>query len=418
MLDLRFIRENPDVVKKSCKDRGYDCDIDTLLKLDLQWRSMKQESDFLRSKRNKISEEINALKKEGKSAEAKLREAKGIPSKIERIEADMKKIDEQLKNILQRIPNIQDKSVPVGTAEVNKVIREHGSLPKFPFPVKPHWEIGAELGILDLEAAAKIAGAGFYVLKGKGAALQRALVQFMIDFHVKDGFVEINPPNLVNYQTAFGTGNLPKFEQDLYKAGEMYLIPTAEVPVTNLYADEVLEGAELPKKFVAFTQCFRTEAGKHGTETRGIYRLHQFEKVEMVYMCKQEDSFYMLEEMRARAEKLLESLKLPFRTLLLATGDAGFASAKTYDIESWSPYQKKYLEVSSCSNCTDFQARRMNTRYKTKDGARFIHTLNGSGLALPRLLISILENYQQKDGSVLVPDVLHKYTGFDRIEKQ
>jgi seryl-tRNA synthetase len=242
------------------------------------------------------------------------------------------------------------------------------------------------------------------------AQLERALINFMIDFHVKDGFIEINPPQIVNAKTMFGTGNLPKFEQDLYKTREgFYLIPTAEVVVTNIHADEVLNEKDLPKKFVAFTQCYRTEAGRHGSETPGIFRLHEFEKVEMVYICKQEDSWKFHEEMTARAEKLLDKLKLPYRRILLATADAGFASAKTYDLEVWSPFLKKYLETSSCSNCTDFQARRMNTRYQSKDGMKFVHTLNGSGLATPRLLISLIENYQQKDGSIKVPAVLQPY---------
>lgn len=317
------------------------------------------------------------------------------------------------------IPNLIHDSVPVGDESRNKVVKIWGKRKEFKFKIKHHWEIGEQLGMIDMKRGAQIAGSGFYVLFGKIAQLQRALVQFMIDFHVKDGFIEVNPPHLVNYKTAFGTGNLPKFETDLYKTREgLYLIPTAEVCITNLHANEILKEKELPKYYVAFTPCYRTEAGKHGTETRGIYRLHQFEKVEMVKIVKQEESWKELEDMRYRAEKILEMLNIPYRTILLSSQDTGFASAKTYDIEAWSPALNKYIEVSSCSNCTDFQARRMNTRYVTKEGIKFVHTLNGSGLALPRLMIALMENYQQEDGGILVPYVLQTYTGFKKIKNE
>ncbi|MEM4230849.1 MAG: serine--tRNA ligase, partial [Candidatus Pacearchaeota archaeon] len=289
-------------------------------------------------------------------------------------------------------------------------------IPKIKNP-KSHLELGEALDIIDIKRAVKIAGAGFYMLKGKGAILQRALIQFMLDFHNKNGFIEINPPQLVNRKTAFGTGNLPKFEEQLYTTRDnLVLIPTAEVPVTNIYAGEVLKEKDLPKKFCAFTECYRTEAGRHAGE-EGLFRLHQFEKVEMVYICKPEDSWKFLEEMTGNSEKILKLLEIPYRKLFLATADAGFASAKTYDLEVWSPTMNKYLEVASCSNCTDFQARRMNTKYQTKNNElRFVHTLNGSGLALPRLMISLLECNQQKNGSIKIPKVLWKYTGFKEIK--
>ena len=411
MIDIKLIRENPSLIKKNCKNRGYDAeDVDEILALDEKWRRLKKEDDDLRAMRNKVSKEISEAKKQKQSVTNLLKEAKQIPEKLKKNEEDERQLREDLDKFLALIPNIQAKEVPIGTQEKNKVIHKKGELPKFAFPIKSHVELLEKAGLLDMERATKVSGSGFYFFKGEMAQFERALINFMIDFHVNDGFTEINPPQLVNAKTMFGTGNLPKFEEDLYKTREgFYLIPTAEVVVTNIHADEVLNEKDLPKKFVAFTQCYRTEAGRHGSETPGIFRLHEFEKVEMVYICKQEDSWKFHEEMTARAEKLLDKLKLPYRRLLLATADAGFASAKTYDLEVWSPFLKKYLETSSCSNCTDFQARRMNTRYQSKEGMKFVHTLNGSGLATPRLLISLIENYQQKDGSIKVPVVLQPY---------
>lgn len=412
MIDIRLIRENPALVKKKVKDRGYDSDIDTLLKLDKEWRDLKVKSDNLRARRNEVSKEISEAKKQKKPVDKLLKEAKEIPEKLAKIENEMALLEDKKNAILFTMPNLQHDSVPVGDATKNKVMKKWGKLPKFDFKIKGHAELLESLGLLDLKRAAKISGSGFYILRGELAKFERALIQFMIDFHVRDGFEEINPPQMVNAQTMFGTGNLPKFEPDLYKTQEsLYPIPTAEVPVTNLYAGEVIEENSLPKKFVAFTQCFRTEAGRHGSETPGIFRLHQFEKVEMVYICKPEDSWKFLEEMTERAEKLLELLDLPYQRVLLATADASFASAKSYDLEVWSPALNKYLETSSCSNCTDFQARRMNAKYtENKTGERkFVHTLNGSGLATPRLLISLVENYQQKDGTIKIPDVLVPY---------
>jgi seryl-tRNA synthetase len=417
MIDLKFIRENSGLVKQNCKNRGYDAeDVDEILALDEKWRKMKKEDDDLRATRNKVSKEISEAKKQKKNVTALLKNAKQIPEKLKKNEEDERQLREDLDKFLALIPNIQAKDVPIGTQEKNKVIHKQGEIPKFNFPVKSHDEILTKLDFLDMERAAKLSGTGFYLFKGEMAQFERALINFMLDFHVNDGFVEINPPQLVNAKTMYGTGNLPKFEEDLYKTREgFYLIPTAEVVVTNIYANEILNEKDLPKKFVAFTQCYRTEAGRHGSETPGIFRLHEFEKVEMVYLCNQEDSWKFHEEMTARAEKILDKLKLPYRRVLLATADAGFASAKTYDLEVWSPFLKKYLETSSCSNCTDFQARRMNTRYQSKDGMKFVHTLNGSGLATPRLLISLVENYQQKDGSIKVPSVLQPYMNGKKV---
>jgi seryl-tRNA synthetase len=327
-------------------------------------------------------------------------------------------LKEKIDALVCVIPNFQDKSAPIGGEENNKEIKKFGVIPKFDFKIKSHDEILENLGLLDMKRAAKVSGSGFYLFKGELAQLERALINFMLDFHIKDGFVEINPPQLVNSLTMYGTGNLPKFENDLYKTREgFYLIPTAEVVVTNIHANETLFEKDLPKKFVAFTQCYRTEAGRHGAETPGIFRLHEFEKVEMVYLTSQEDSEKYHEEMTARAEKLLEMLQLPYRRIVLATGDASFASAKTYDLEVWSPFLKRYLETSSCSNCTDFQARRMNTRYQSKEGLKYVHTLNGSGLATPRLMIALIENNQDEDGSINIPKVLQPYmSGKKKIE--
>ncbi len=410
MLDIKLIRENPDLIKKSCKERGYNININELLKLDKKWRDLKKKTDNLRAERNKVSKQINQEKKKRKDIKPLISKAKKIPDKIKQNEEKAETLKNKINEILYIIPNIQHKSVPIGDESKNKTIKTWGKIPKFSFKIKPHWQIGEELDIIDLKRASKLAGSGFYVLKGDLAKLQRALIQFMLNYHIKDGFIEINPPQLVKPEILFGTGNLPKFEDDLYKTREgLYAIPTAEAPLTNLHAGEILKEKELPKKYVAFTECYRTEAGRHGTETRGIFRLHQFEKVEMVYICKQEDSWKLLEQMTKRAEKILEKLKIPYRRIVLATEDASFASAKTYDLEVWSPYLKKYLEASSCSNCTDFQARRINTRYEEKGEIKTAHTLNGSGLALPRLIISLIENYQQKDGSIKIPAVLQKY---------
>lgn len=421
MIDIKLVRENPRLVKINSKNRGYDPEeVDHALKFDEEWRKLKFKADGLRKERNKISKQINQAKKEKNSKEAKqlIKKAKAIPKKLEKIAEKEKETKRKLDEILSILPNIQAKEVPIGGEKKNKVIKKYGEIPKFSFPVKSHVELLEDKGLLDMKRAAKLAGSGFYLFKGELAHLERALINFMLDYHVRNGFVEINPPQLVTAQTTYGTGNLPKFEEDLYKTREgLYLIPTAEVVLTNIHANETLAEKDLPKKFVGFTQCYRTEAGRHGSETPGIFRLHQFEKVETVYLCKPEDSWDFLEEMTKNAEKILDLLELPYRRVLLSTEDTSFPSAKTYDLEVWSPYLKKYLETSSCSNCTDFQARRMNTRYQSKEGRKFVHTLNGSGLATPRLIIALVENHQQKDGSINIPRALQKYMdGKKKIE--
>lgn len=369
----------------------------------------------LKAVRNKVSIEIAELKKKGKMAKSKIIEMKGISEDIKKKDDQIKKLEKEVIGTLLIIPNLPNEKVPIGGEESNMIISEHGKKPKK--KVLTHWEIGQKLDILDLERSAKIAGAGFYILKGKGAQLQRALINYFLDFHSKKGYTEILPPILVNRESAIGTGHLPKFEEDMYRTqDDMFLIPTGELPLTNMHAKEFLTIEELPKKYCAFTPCFRVEAGRHGTATRGIFRLHQFDKVEMVNICHPDDSWNLFEEMREAGEELLKELGIPYRVVLLATEDLGQAAAQTYDLEVWSPALNKYLECSSVSNCTDYQARRNKTKIKTKEGNINAHTLNGSGLALPRLMISILENYQNSDGSIDVPKVLHKYTGFKKIK--
>jgi seryl-tRNA synthetase len=415
MLDIKLLREKPEIVKKNCKHRLYDENlVDDVVGLDKIWRDLKAEDDQLRAERNKVSIQVNEAKKQRQSPDKLIKRAREIGEKLERNEHEEREMRQKIDDLMAILPNIQKDDVPVGDASKNKVVHTIGKPSKIK-NAKSHIELGEKFDIIDIKRAVKIAGAGFYILKGKGAVLQRALIQFMLDFHNKNGFTEINPPQLVNKKSAFGTGNLPKFEEQLYKTNdEMLLVPTAEVPVTNIYADENLAEKDLPKKFCAFTECFRTEAGRH-TGEEGLFRLHQFEKVEMVYICNQESSWKYLEEMTGHAEKILKELGIPFRRVLLATGDAGFASAKTYDLEVWSPSMNRYMEASSCSNCTDFQARRMNTKYQSKDGMKFVHTLNGSGLALPRVMIALLENNQTNKGTIKIPKCLWKYTGFKEI---
>ncbi|MBP7708049.1 serine--tRNA ligase [Candidatus Pacearchaeota archaeon] len=420
MLDIKLIRENPELVKTNTKNRGYDILlVEKIIELDKKWRGYKTEDDMLRGQRNKISESINQAKKkkDEETAQKAILESKKVGEKLTQNEIEENKLRAEMDDLLARIPNIQHQDNPVGDADKNKEVKKWGEIKKLKI-AKGHLELMEALDIIDIKRATKISGAGFYILKGKGAKLQRALIQYMLDLHEKNGFVEINSPQLVLKKTAFGTGNLPKFEDQLYKTNDdLILVPTAEVPVTNIYADEIVNEKDLPYKFCAFTECYRTEAGRK-TGEEGLFRLHQFEKVEMVYLSKPEDSYKMLEEMTGYAEKILENLELPYRRLLLATMDAGFSSAKTYDIEIWAPGIGRYLETSSCSNCTDFQARRMNCRYQGKDGLNIIHTLNGSGLALPRLMIALIETNQQEDGSIKIPKVLWPYTGFKEIKKE
>jgi seryl-tRNA synthetase len=420
MLDIKLIRENPELVKSNTKNRSYDVAlVEKVIELDKKWRAYKLEDDTLRSQRNKISETINQAKKkkDEETAQKSILESKKVGEKLTQNEVEENKLRAEIDDLLSRIPNIQHTDNPIGDTNNNKEVKKWGEIKKIP-NARGHLELMEKLDIIDIKRATKISGAGFYILKGKGAKLQRSLIQYMLDFHEKNGFTEINSPQLVLKKTAFGTGNLPKFEDQLYKTNDdLILVPTAEVPVTNIYADEIVNEKDLPYKFCAFTECYRTEAGRK-TGEEGLFRLHQFEKVEMVYLAAAEDSYKLLEEMTSYAEKILENLELPYRRLLLATGDAGFSSAKTYDIETWAPGIARYLETSSCSNCTDFQARRMNCRYQGRDGLNFVHTLNGSGLALPRLMIALIENNQQPDGSIKIPKVLWPYTGFKEIKAE
>ena len=417
MIDIKLIRENPELVKENTKARGYDEEIvNEIIKTDLEWRKLKKEDDELRGERNKISEEINNTKKkkEEKKAEELIKEAKKISDKLNKNQEKEREIEEKRTGLLMQIPNLLKESVPIGKDENdNKELRTCGEKPKIKNP-KSHAELGEELDILDIKTATKITGSGFYVLKGDGARLQRALIQFMLDFHHKSGRLEVQTPVLANTESAEGTAHLPKFEKDMYKTREgLWLIPTAEMTLTNLHRGDNLTEEELPKRFYGHTLCFRTEAGRHGAETPGIFRLHQFDKVEMVTLCKPEDDEKEFNLMMNNAEGILKALNIPYRVIVLCSGDSGFKEAITYDIETWSPYLEKYMETSSVSSLLDFQGRRMNTRYHSKktNKLEFVYTLNGSGLALPRLLIAVMENNQQKDGSIIIPEVLRPYMG-------
>jgi len=426
MLDIRIIRERPEWVRERLRTRGEDYPIDEVLSLDKKRRELIQEVESLRHERREKSERIGKLKKEGKEDEVKVlsEEVKEIGEKIKALEAELKEVEETLRLKLSLIPNIPHESVPVGKDETeNVVVKRWGDLPEFDFEPKPHWDIGEALGILDFERAGKITGSRFVVYWNEGALLERALINFMLDLHVKKhGYKEVLPPFIVNEKALFGTAQLPKFREDLFKLEdwEYYLVPTAEVPVTNLHQDEILPEEVLPLYYTAYTPCFRSEAGSYGKDVRGIIRQHQFNKVELVKFTTPETSYDELESLLLDAEEVLQLLGLPYRVVVLCTGDLGFAAAKTYDIEVWAPGQNRFVEISSCSNFEDYQARRANIRYRPKDGGkpRFVHTLNGSGLAVGRTVMAILENYQQKDGSVVIPEVLRPYMGGLEIIKR
>lgn len=419
MLDLKLIREKPEWVKERLRTRGEDYPIDEVLALDERRRALLQEVEALRHERNEKSEEIGRLKKAGKDelAKALSEEVKALSARLKALEEELKEVEKNLYETLSRIPNLPHESVPYGESDKdNVVIKKFGEPPQFPFEPKPHWELGEKLGIFDFERAAKITGSRFTVYYREGALLERALINFMLDLHIKKhGYVEVLPPFIVNSASMFGTGQLPKFREELFKLEDWdyYLIPTAEVPVTNLHRDEILPEEVLPLYYTAYTPCFRAEAGAYGKDIKGIVRQHQFNKVELVKFVVPETSYEELESLLLDAEEVLQLLELPYRVVVLCTGDLGFAAAKTYDIEVWCPGQNRYVEISSCSNFEDYQARRANIRYRPKGGGkpRFVHTLNGSGLAIGRTLMAILENYQQEDGSVLIPKVLHPYTG-------
>ena len=415
MLDLRFIRTNLDKVKDMLNKRGYELDMSKFEELDKKRREMITEIESLRAKRNEINDQVSKRRKKGEDISELIDQMKTISSKIKEKEKELPKIEEEFHNFLLQIPNIPHESVPIGKDENdNQVVRYWGKKPEFSFKPLPHWEIGERLGILDFKRAAKLSGSRFALYKGAGAKLERALINFMLDIHTKEhGYTEVLPPFLVNSECMLGTGQLPKFEEDLFKVKDwdLYLIPTAEVPVTNIHREEILSEDELPKYYVAYTPCFRSEAGSYGKDVRGLIRQHQFNKVELVKITKPEDSFEELEKLTKDAEEILRRLNLHYRVVCLCTGDLGFSSAKTYDLEVWLPGQGVYREISSCSNCTDFQARRAKIRFrrKGKKGSEFVHTLNGSGIAVGRTVVAILENYQQEDGSVLIPEALRPY---------
>jgi seryl-tRNA synthetase len=418
MLDIKLIRSNPEYVKERLKtrDEAYSLMVDELLAVDEERRKIISEVEQLKAEKNRLSKEIGLLYREGKKEEAeKAKEAvQAKNKKIEQLEKDLKDVERRFNHILLSIPNIPHESVPVGEDEEDNVeIRRWGEPRKFDFEPLPHWEIGEKLGILDFERGAKLSGSRFTVMFKEAARLERALINFMLDLHTKEhGYTEVWSPVLVKPEILIGTGQLPKFEEDLYKIcdEDLYLIPTAEVSLTNLHAGEILKEDELPKYYTAYTPCFRREAGSHGKDVRGILRQHQFDKVELVKIVKPEDSYSELEKLVQEAEKVLQLLELPYRVVELCTGDLGFSAAKTYDIEVWIPSQNRYREISSCSNTEAFQARRAKIRYKDKNGKnQFVHTLNGSGLAVGRTLLAIMENYQRPDGTFDIPEVLKKY---------
>jgi seryl-tRNA synthetase len=426
MLDLNYVRENLDAVRAALSARNFPADqLDEFVEMDAGRRRIIGEADDINQMRNAASKEIGSLMQVGKKEEAEAKKAAvaGLKEKQTELERQRDEADAAMRELLAGLPNIPAKDVPIGLDETaNKEIRRWGEPREFDFEPKDHVDLGTTLGILDLERATKIAGSRFAILNGAGARLERALVNFMLDIQVNEhGYTETLPPFLVNRQALFGTNQLPKFEDDLFHIKDergFALIPTAEVPVTNYHADEILDAADLPKRYTAYTPCFRSEAGSYGKDTRGLIRQHQFEKVELVKLCMPENSDEEHEKLTADAERILELLGLPYRTVVLSTGDMGFGARKTYDIEVWIPSQKTYREISSCSNCGDFQARRMNTRFRRSGGAKpeFVHTLNGSGLAVGRTWLAILENYQQNDGSIMIPEILQHYmNGLEKI---
>jgi seryl-tRNA synthetase len=440
MLDLGFVRGNLEAVEAKLRARGADplALLGDFRTLDQSRREAITSAEQLKARRNELSQQVGALKRDGKDASAVMDETRALKEKLDELDKTAAALDERMRLSLASIPNLTRDEVPTGTSEADNVtVKTWGQIPSFDFVPKPHWELGEALGILDLERAAKLSGARFAVYMGAGARLERALISFMLDMHTeKHGYTEVLPPFMVNSKSLFGTGQLPKFAEDLFgcsdadteavargefKDNDHWLIPTAEVPVTNLYRDEILDEVRLPICLTAYTPCFRAEAGAYGKDVRGIIRQHQFQKVELVKFARPEESDAEHEKLTRNAEEILEALKLPYRRVLLCTGDTGFSSAKTFDLEVWLPGQQLYREISSCSNFEAFQARRANIRFKPggKGKTEFVHTLNGSGLAVGRTWLAILENYQQADGSVVVPEALRRYMGgLERITKQ
>ena len=422
MLDLKFVREHPGKVREAIIQKNEPADLDRLLDLDQERRSMLQQAEELKQLRNRVSKEIGLAKEDRPVMQRKKEEMRQVSGKIKELDEELRRLEGGMEQILLRLPNIPDPAVPPGQDEADNLeVRAWGRPPGFTFAPQPHWDIGEGLGILDFSRAGKIAGSRFTLYRGDGARLERALINFMLDLHTgKHGYCEIFPPFLVNPSSMTGTGNLPKFAEDAFKieGADLYLIPTAEVPVTNLHRGEILDVADLPRRYVAYSACFRSEAGAHGRDTRGLIRQHQFNKVELVKFVLPESSPAELESLTGDAERVLQLLGLPYRVMLMCSGDLGFSAAKKYDLEVWLPSAGTYREISSCSNFTDFQARRAGIRYRPAPGqkAQFVHTLNGSGVAVGRTVAAILENYQQADGSVVLPEVLRPYFGGrDRI---
>ena len=417
MLDLKFIRENPELVKKGIQAKGEMGDVERVLELDKRRRQIIQQVEDLKKQRNENSKKVAQLKKQGQDASEIINNTKQISETIKTLDDELKEVEQALHEELSRLPNLPHESTPIGVdANDNVQIKSWGEIPQFDFEPLNHLELGERLDILDFKRGGKVTGSGFPVYKGDGARLERALLNFMLDYHIeKHGYTEIFPPFLANRASMFGTGQLPKLEEDMYltEKDDLFLIPTAEVPVTNLHRNEILEGHELPIKYVAYSACFRREAGSYGKETRGFLRVHQFNKVEMVNFVHPEKSYEVHEQLLQEACDILEALEIPYRVLLLCSGDLSFAAAKCYDIETWSPAEQKWLEASSVSNFEDFQARRANIRFRPEKGAKpvFVHTLNGSGLATSRLMVSLLETYQTDEGTVVIPQVLRRYMG-------
>lgn len=422
MLDLKYVRQNFQEVREKLKDRGEDLsELDSFEELDEKRRKLIQESEELKAKRNEVSKEISQLKKEKQDADDKIKEMREVGERVKTLDTELKDTEERLQTMLLSIPNIPHESTPVGSDEDDNVmVREWGEVKDFRFDPKAHWDLADELGILDFERAAKVTGSRFVFYKGAGARLERALLNFMMDYHADHhDYEEVLPPQMVNRDSMTGTGQLPKFEEDAFKVEDWdyFLIPTAEVPVTNYHRDEILSADDLPKRMVAFSTNFRSEAGSAGRDTRGLIRQHQFNKVELVQLAKPEESYEKLEELTGHAEKILQLLELPYRVMSMCTGDLGFTAAKKYDIEVWIPSYETYREISSCSNFEAFQARRSGIRFRREKNGKpeYVHTLNGSGLAIGRTVAAILENYQQEDGTITVPEVLRPYMGGKEI---
>ncbi|WP_313962317.1 serine--tRNA ligase [uncultured Parvimonas sp.] len=421
MLDIKRIRANKEEVIESLNSRFGNYNLDKVIELDEKRREIIFEVENKKARQNEVSKQVPKLKKEGVDVSELFKEMKLLSDEIKELDVKVKDLDEEIRKELLSIPNTPNKEIPIGKSDEDNVeIRKFLEPKKFDFEVKAHWDLGVDLDILDFERAVKISGSRFSVFKGKGAKLERALINFMLDLHSEQGYDEVSVPVLINRNSMYGTGQLPKFEEDMFyvPSKDMFLAPTAEVPVTNLFSNEILEFEKVPTYYTAFTYCFRQEAGSAGRDTRGLIRNHQFDKVEMVKFVNPENSYDELEKLTNNAEEILKLLEIPYRVVCLCTGDIGFSSAKTYDIEVWMPSYGRYVEISSCSNFEDFQARRANIRFRDEDGkVKFVHTLNGSGLAVGRTFAAVLENYQREDGSIEIPHVLRKYMGLDEIRK-